>query len=420
MKLIFKKLISNQIVTGSAVIVGGGLAANFLNFLFNVYMTRNLSVADYGILASMISLITLFSIPAGSMTPTIVRFGASYFANNQLDQVRGLFLKIVRFTALVGFGILLIFIFFSKSIGDFFRIDNPFLIILAGVIIFFSYIGTINSGLLQAKLLFTFISIMNSLSNLLKLIVGVALVFSGFKVNGALTGFAVSYFLPYFLSFIPFRFIFNKSINIPKISNAELFKYGTPAALALFGLSSFITTDIILVKHFFDPHQAGIYSGMSLIGRVIYFLTAPIGTVMFPLVVQKHSRNEKYDDIFALAMILVAVPAGAITVFYFLFPEFTINFFAKSDYQSASGYLGLFGLFTMVFSIISVITNYFLSISKTIIAIPIIIAAIIQAAAIWLFHDSFYQIILNSLVIAILLLIFELIFYFLPYGRKTK
>ena len=417
-KALITKLLAIQMIAGSVVIVGGGLVSNFFNFLFNLFMTRYLSVSDYGILASLVSVITLFTIPAMAVTPTVVRFGASYFANNELDKVRGLFYKIFALSAGIGILILICFILFHQAIGDFFNIHDTNFVILAGVTIAISYIGIVNNSLLQAKLKFMFIAIINAVSSVIKLLLGAGLVFLGFKVGGALWGFLISFLVPYFLSFFPLSFLLSKSIKSPPVNDVELVKYGAPSALALFAVSSFITTDIILVKHFWSAEQAGLYSGLSLIGRVIYFLTAPIGLVMFPLIVQKHAKNEDYGHIFKLALLMVALPSIAITIFYFLFGNFTVNFFAKTDYLSVSKYLGLFGIYTTIFSLVAVITNYFLSIKRTEVAWGVVIGAIAQAVGIWLFHNSFLQIIMISTATVSGVLIFEIIYYIKIHGKK--
>ncbi len=417
-KKLIKSLLSIQIIAGSIVIVGGGLVSNFLNFVFNLFMTRNLSVPDYGILATLVSVITLFTIPASAITPTVVRFGASYFANNELDKVRGLFYKIFFVSAAIGMIILLSFVIFHKVIGEFFNIQDTFFITLSGVTIAIAYVGTVNNSLLQAKLKFMFIAIINTISSATKLILGGGLVLLGFKVGGALWGFLVSFLVPYVLSFFPLSFLLNKSIKSPSISDVELIKYGAPSAIALFAVSSFITTDIILVKHFWSAEQAGLYSGLSLIGRVIYFLTAPVALVMFPLIVQKHAKNEEYHHIFKIALLMVLLPSIGITIFYFLFSQFTINFFAKTDYLSVSQYLGLFGIFITIYSLVSVITNYFLSIKRTDVAWGVVAGAVAQAIGIWLFHNSFLNIILISIGSVTGVLIFETVYFLIIHGKK--
>src|SRR5581483_11342867 len=126
-----------------------------------------------------------------------------------------------------------------------------------------------------------------------------------------------------------------------------LFEYGGPAALALLSLTSLVNTDIILVKHFFNPKEAGIYATLSLIGKIIFYFSAPIGTVMFPLIVQRHTKKENYNTIFWLSLLLVLLASVAICIFYSLFPAFTVNIFSNNgDALAAVPFVGIFGIFT--------------------------------------------------------------------------
>lgn len=412
MKRKIKETINHPLITGSVVIFFGTLLANFFNFLFNLFMMRNLSVGDYGILASLVSLVTIASIPAGAFVPTIVRFGGFYFAKNDYEMLRGFYFKINRVCFFLAFIFIGFFIIFSQKIGLFFRINDTFLILLVGLSVAFGFIGILNIGILQAKLSFGFLSFINLSGAILKLIIGTFLVYIGFAVNGALIGFFMSALLPYLLSFIPLGFLFGNKSKTPEIKNNDLISYGIPSAITLLGLTSLITSDIILVKHFFDPKTAGIYAGVSLIGRIIFFLSAPIGTVMFPLVVQKHTRKENYLNTFLLAGIIVLLPSILLTFLYFLFPEFIISFFSKGEYAQASYLLGIFGIYITVYSLFSILANFYLSIKKTNVFIPIGLGAILQLILIWFFHDSFLQIIFISLGVVGLLLVGLLIYCF--------
>lgn len=419
MKEHIKQVINHPLISGSLVIFLGSLFSNICNFLFNLFMSRNLSVSDYGILASLISLLTLATLPAGSIIPTIINFAASYFAKGQLDMVRGLFFKITKLSLSVGIPIFIIFLLFPQRIGQFFNIPSGHLIIIVGFIIFIGFVGVTNSALLQAKLAFNFISFNSLLGTLLKLLLGILLVFFGFAVGGAMWAMFFATIISYILSFIPLTFLFNKTIVVPKIDIGKLFAYGAPAAISLFGLTSFITTDIILVKHFFAPAQAGIYAGLSLVGRVIFFFSAPIGTVMFPLIVQKYAKEENYKNIFKLALLLVFLSSITLTIFYFLFPEFVIKFFIKKEeYLTIAPLLGLFALFITGYSLLSIITNFYLSIKKTKVFIPIILGAISQGVLIWFYHQTFIQVIVISFGITILLLVLLLLYY--PHATKDE
>lgn len=419
MKLI-KKLLAHELISGASIIFLSSQLASFLNFLFNLFMSRNLSPSDYGALVSLISLLTLSTLPASAVIPTIVNFGASYFAKKDFSMTRGLFLKVTKPFLVFGVFAFAIFFIFAKTINQFLNIQNESLLILTGLSVLLSFVGIANIPLLQAKLEFTFISFLNIVGALLKLSLGILFVFVGFAVGGAMWALFLSSFISYILTFIPLRFLFNTKMNSSHIGVDKLFVYGGPAALASFGLASFITTDILLVKHFFSPELAGAYAVLSLLGRIIFFFSAPIVTVMFPLITQKHTRNESFHGIFRLSLFLVLLSSAIITIFYFMFPEFVIKLSTKETYLGIAPYLGTFGIFISFYSLLSITSNFYLSVKKTIIFLPIIIGAIIQGILIWFYHQNFLQIILISLSVVGLLLFLLLVYYWNLYGRKQK
>lgn len=391
----------------------GSMIGSVLNFLFNLFMSRNLSVADYGILASLVSIISLSMVISGSAVPMIISFAAGYFAKNDLAHVRGLFRKISTYYFFLGFLAFLIFVIFPGQISSFFHLHQTPLLIVCGLSIFVIFIGTVNGALLQAKLAFRFISLSNLITAFAKLMFGVGFFMIGWGVSGAMDAFFLSLVVSYAITYFPLRFLFNKNLDAPKLNMKELFIYGAPAAVSSFCVTLFISSDIILVKHFFSPDAAGIYAGLSLVGKVIFFLTAPIPMVMFPLISQKHARKEDYNNTFLLSLLIVLAPSLAITVFYFLFPEFSINVFVKKkEYLQAANLLGFFGIFITLYSLLNVFTNFFLSIRKTEIWIPILLASLAQIGGIWFYHQSYMQIITISLSVTSMLLVFFLVYYF--------
>jgi len=417
------KFLKQELISGSIYIFIGSIIANISNLFFNLFVSRNLTVEGYGILTSTISLVSLMVIPVGSIIPTVVSFAGSRFAKEDYGSVKALFLKITKPLLVISFIIFFCFIIFAGHIGDFFQIADQSIIVIAGIIVALSYVGVVNSGLLQARLAFKFISFSNLISAITKLLVGVILVFLGFNVKGAIWAVFISGIIPFILGFIYLRFVFmSKSIiSSNKIHFKNLLSYGIPSSLATLGMMSLISTDILLVKHFYDPLQAGIYAGLSLVGKVIFFFTAPIGSVMFPLLVKKYAKSEKYNNVFKMAVALVFVPSAVLSMIYFLYPEFIIKFFIKNEaYISASSLLGLFGLFTTTYSLISLFTYYFLSVKKTNVYIPVVFFAVVQVLLIVFYHDSFFRVVIISLVVSLLLLSTLLFYYIKVHGEYKK
>jgi len=275
------------------------------------------------------------------------------------------------------------------------------------------YAQILNTGFLQGLTKFKFLAFVSIISGIVKIIFGVSLVFLGF---GAFSGLGAIFFMgvaALLIDLIPLKFLFSKKENSSvNINVREIIKYALPTAISVLFMTSFISTDIILVKHFYNPQQAAFYAGLSLVGRVIFYFTAPIPAVMFPLLIRRKNLGKNFNNLFYLALLLVLIPSAAITGFYFIFPKFVVNLFLGGrDYLAIAGLAGFFGINLTIFSLINVCVNFFLSLNKTRIAFLIVIAALAQIVLIFTFHSNFYQIITVSIFVSSILLIFLMGYY---------
>lgn len=411
------QFLKHPLIYGSGVVVIGGLFANFFNFLFNLFMSRNLSVSDYGVLASVISIVIFPALLASAVSPLVVQFAGNYFALGKLDMVRGLYRKLFIFFSVISVIVLILFLLNLSMIGSFLHIKDTSILIVVSFMIFLMILSVINTAFIQAKLAFGFQASANIVTTIIKFLLGAAFVLAGLSVSGAVYAIFVSVFITYLISFIPLRMIFDRKIATPKINTKELFAYGIPSTITLVSLTSFISTDILLVKHFFDPTEAGIYAGLSLVARVIFYVSAPVATVMFPIIVRKYAKQESITKTFLGAVGLVLLPSILITIFYYIFPDFSILFFLKkTEYLVVTPLLGLFALYMTLYSLLFILSNFYLSLKKTNIYIPVSIGAILQIFLIIFYHNDYLQVILTSLAITFLLVCGLLIYY--PYATK--
>ena len=73
-----KKFLGHELVSGTAFVFVGSITGNVLAFLFNLFLARSLTYADYGIFATLSSFITLASLPANSINTIIVKFATRF------------------------------------------------------------------------------------------------------------------------------------------------------------------------------------------------------------------------------------------------------------------------------------------------------------------------------------------------------
>jgi O-antigen/teichoic acid export membrane protein len=409
-----KKFIGHELVSGTAFVFIGSITGNVLAFFLNLFLARSLSYADYAIFASLLSVIALASIPAGSISTVIVKFATRFFSRNETEKAEAFYKESAKLILLIGAGIFIGFAAIAIPLKNFLHIDSIWYILLVGLNVAFVYFIALNAGFLQSLLKFAYISYLNVAGNLAKLLFGILFVILGFKAFAGLLGIFAMSFIVFVLGFLPLRFLFQKkSIKKEEIPKKEIFTYAIPASIAVIALTSLTSIDVILVKHFFPAHEAGFYAGLSLIGKVIFYFTAPIPLVMFPLIVKRHSIGKNYINLLYLALLLVFIPSFAVTLFYFLFPNLVVGIFLGGrDYQEIAQYLGMFGIFITIFSMLNVCVNFFLSIGNIKATSIIIFGAILQIILLVLFHANFAQVIQISIAVCFMVLVgFLWIFY---------
>ena len=411
----FKFQISNFIMhplfSGSAIMIVGSNAINFLNYLYHLVMGRMLGPAFYGELVALISLIGLFSIIPGSLSLVIVKYVSA--AKNKEENI-----GLIRWLKSKGYRISLIICIFtviiSPAIANFLHIEKISYLILIAVTFLLSIQTLINRSILQGLLKFkeTVLSILAEVG--FKFILSLVLIFLGFRVGGAIMALVISVFIGWYMTNLYIKgspkVKSNYSPNIKK-----MLKFSFPVLVQSFATTSLFTSDVILVKHFFSSFDAGIYASLSTLGKIIFFGTSPIASVMFPLVSKKQSKGEGYRIIFIYSLLTTAILAAGVLMIYWFLPGVAIRLLYGSAYLGASNLLVWFGIFMTLFTLSSLLINFNLSLGRTKVVILPLFAAIIQVVAIWFYHQTLFIIILLSTSVTALLLVLLLIYS--SYGK---
>lgn len=393
----------------------GSTLANAGGYLFHLLMGRMLGPSDYGVLVSLISLLYLISVATTTIETVVVRYVSSCRARGTQEAILPLFLFFYKIFLPASFCIFIFFICLNTPIANFLNISSSAAktaLIIVGFNLLDKLVTPVNSGITRGLQNFSFLSLNSVLNIIFRLTIGVILVSLGFSVLGAILGFVIADFLTYFISFYPIRSIFkyrNKSAKI-QIRRSELLIF--PIFLTTLGLTSLYSTDILLVKHFFEPDQAGIYGAVASLGKIVVFASGVIPSVLMPLSTEKHERGEKNSRILLQSLLLVSLMSFCITSVYFLFPDLMISSLYGNSYLSASKYLGQFAIFISLYSVINLLAFYFLSIKQKLPSLLIMFSAILQIIIIAIFHQSISQVINISIIISALLAGALLLYYF--------
>lgn len=394
--------------------VGGNMFTNVVNYLYHLVMGRLMGPVEYGVLASLYSVLYIISIVPMSTSFAMVKFVSSAKNEKELSSVYLALKKYVFKLALAG---MLIVLLLSPFIARFLNLTGVVSVVTIGPILFFSLICLVNQATLQGILKFAGSAVPSFISSLLKLVFGVLLVILGWKSFGAMIGVLIAIASAYYLS----SWFLKRNINIIKGHKFDLkpfFKYALPVLIQALAFTSFFTADVILVKHYFPGFEAGLYAALSMLGKIIYFATSPITATMFPIVSGRRSRNEGFKKVFLMSIVITFSVSLFIVAFYRFFPSLAIGLLYGQAYLVASGELFLMGLFMLFYTLSYFLVNFLLSLGEVKTAYLPLFFAVVQIVGIVLFHQTLGEVIKVSLVTTGLL--FGTLLMFLGYNQLWR
>ena len=392
-------VLRHPLFSGSLIMVGGNMVVNVVNYAYHLIMGRVLGPVNYGVLASIFSILYLISVVPSSASVSIVKFISSAKGNGEVYSV---YRSLSRFVFILAGVTSLVFMTFSPFVAKFLRIENISIVAMVSFVLFFSLITLVNQASSQGLLKFSGLVVPNLVSAVVKLGLGITLVLLGWSVFGAIFAVVVGAVLSYLYSrwFIK-RVLTGKSSKFFNLK--PFFKYSIPVLVQAFAFTSLFTTDLILVKHFLPEFEAGIYAALSTLGKIIFFAVSPIVGTMFPIVAGRKSRGESYEKVFLFSFVITLAISSLVVVFYWLFPNIAIGVLYGKAYLSAKSDLVWMGIFILFYTLANILVNFSLSLGRTkVVWFPLLIA-VLQVVALWFWHGSLLQVIQISLTLAAIL-----------------
>lgn len=399
-------MIANPLISGSLVMIVGSNFVNFLSYFYHLVLGRLLGPENYGELAAIFSLIGLIAMLPTSLGLTVTKFVSSAKGEKETKELISWLNHYSRMIA-AGTGILTLAL--SPLIQSFLNISSIYLIWMVGVMFLFSIPAFFNRSILQGLLNFQQSIFSIIVENLFKVFGGILFVFLGYSVFGALGAILVGVIAGWLISRHYIKQYFNLS-SVPHIDIAPMVKFSLPVLVQALAITSLISVDIILVKHYFSPAEVGLYAALATLSKIILFASGPIGAVMFPLISKRNAKGSDYRQVLSYSFILTILISVVILGTYYLFPKMAIQLLYGEVYTSSYALLFPFGVFITLYTLSSMLLNFCLSVNKTKAVFIALFFAILQIVGIVLFHSSLSEVVTVSIVVCVLMFLALLVF----------
>ncbi|HNR53345.1 MAG TPA: hypothetical protein PKI16_02635 [Candidatus Dojkabacteria bacterium] len=368
--------------------VFGGLIG-LLNYLFNIFVARFTTMEIFGIYSATLGIIYLIQIPALSIQALITKA----VAKNKLFNLNSYKWNILlQFTVLgVVFGG--IFLLFKDSISSIATIPSDLIIYLA-ITFFLAFVSPISKGLLLGKERIITVNLLLLFETILRFVVG----YFAIKTSAPLPLLILSCAVPSVITTLATLPLINLKGNGEKKSVPIDFKELFLATVSFLLLTIPYTLDLILV----NPEFRAEYSGVSLLGKLVYFAAITIASVMFARISNLTKKAEITKSLLVALSLSVIIGLGTTAVLV-IFKDSIISLSIGEKYLSVAPYLWIFGLCMTGYALVYMIANYFITQRYYIYILVLLVCSLLQVYLFSVRNESLEMVIVNQVIVYLVL-----------------
>ncbi|MFL6028880.1 MAG: lipopolysaccharide biosynthesis protein, partial [Gaiellaceae bacterium] len=286
---------------------------NGSNYLFHVVVSRMLGPSSYGALAALLAVVMVLSVPFGVVQTVVAQRAAALRARGRDDEVAALAASTERGLTPLAWAAGVAVLLAAPLLAFFLHVGLLSAALLAPYVLF-SLLTAVPLGVLQGAHRFGGLAGLMLLSVAVRLAAGIAFVWAGLGVPGAVLATALS---PLVVLVVGVRLVRPVSPRGQK-ERASLEHLRGRFATAFLGLTSFwlfAEADIALARHFLNGDDSGYYSSAGLLARGLLFVPGAVALAAFPRFVAAREHGEGAErwlrtSVAAVALLTaIALPA---------------------------------------------------------------------------------------------------------------
>lgn len=401
-------LIADDLFQDGSILIVAAFLTGFLNYLYQVLMGRMLGPEQYGVFGALFALSYLLLLVSRG-----VQLCTTRYVSRLDDQERAQFLR--GFGARVAGLMVLLFIVLgaaSPALAQTLRISDPMLIVVVGITLLFGPVNAVNFGALRGLQYFRAMGGGQVAVALVKLATGVAFVLFGFGVYGAVGGPAIAVAVVCLAMLYYLRSWFRADESYS--SYGDVYRYVGPSLLVAFCMTIPTNADVILVKHLFTSVQTGLYTAVSVFGKVLIFLPAGITGALFP----KAAKRGETRALLHRGLLYTGVLAGCGALVLMIAPRLALNVLYGQTYASAAPVLRWYAPAITAFSLCVVLLNYALAVDEHRFVKAFTALTLLEVGLAYVFGTSALRIAQVLLVVNLVGFVGGYLLFFAPSGTE--
>lgn len=346
-------LLADSLFQDSTILVVAALASGGINYLFQIAMGRLLRPENYGLFGSLFSLTYLATVLSAGVGYCATKYMSSLSDDRRPGFLTGFSLRVGALAVVL----LATLLAAAPAVAEFLEIEDTTFIVLVVFSLTLSLFVGLNSDALRGVQRFVAMGTIDVGIASIKFLAGVALVTLGFGVYGAMGALIGATLFGVALStFFLREYYAGEGDSFDSFGN--VYRYALPSVLVAFCFTVPTNADIVLVKSMFTASQTGVYTAVSVFGKILVFLPDGISSALFPKVSSNHASGDETKHLLYRALLYTAVLAGSLAGVMALFPDTLLTLIFGTSYARGGTLLPWYGAMVAVFSLNLVFLNF--------------------------------------------------------------
>jgi len=332
---------SEKLLKGGFVVFVLAIAGSGLGYLLRIYLARSLSVNDFGLFYSIITLLALVPFVTDlGLSTTLVKFLGEFRGSGKKDQVKSSIFMFVLLRLALAIIIFIPMLYFSREIAlDYFKTADAAiplqLIVVSGIIgIVYLTLQVASQGLENIK---TY-----AFSEPVRLIALFCIILPLAALN--IVGLSYAYILSAIISlgFVVISLKLGKKVVGKKFLDQDLMKRMLSFGLPLFigGLSGFFLgyVDTILITLLRGVTDVALYQAAMPTSQILWTIVTSLNVILLPTISEMWAKNQKKEVSSGLGLLskIAFIFVIPFSIIMFAFSEDILNILFGPAYVSAS------------------------------------------------------------------------------------
>lgn len=412
------------IVRNASILFVATMAGNVANYSFQFIMGRSLSVEDYGAMNALLSVSTTITLPASAVMMVMAKYASVYAATGKDGGLSSLYRGSLTRVALLAVAVTGLFLLFAPAIRGYLRIADLVPVILLSIGILGSFLMTVNLGIIQGVQRFYWLGVGIGLGGVLRLAIGVILVYLGTGLDGAILATVLPAMFIFLITLVPLYNLLGGAGG--GFSHENILKYSVPVFISSSAIAFLSNVDLVMAKHYLDPVDAGLYASVAVLGKTMLYIPSSFALALFPMVSSADLVNGDSFRILDKALICTALIGAAGLAVFALFPDLLITLLFGQRFVEAEGYLKYYAFAMTLMSLLSILISFNLARGSTQFVYSLAAGCAMTVAAIWFFHANILEVVLSLTAVFFIVTAYNLIqsyrerhAFYRAYGDET-